>query len=172
MPSEEDGSPFKTGPDAEIWDTSALLKWTDEVRVCLGTSSGLSDEQMEVVSTLLQRLLDDEKRGNTPNLRFIAKTRFDLLVREILSFGSNRRVQRPNLQAMEMQCFALQRVWRKHFKLSSFVSMIEEERQRRMEEISLENVDLDHRNGTWNVDDPKPESYSQGEGSIGFEPGQ
>lgn len=169
--SSEDGSPFKTGLASEVWDTKALLKWTNEVRTCLGTGSSLSDEQVEVVSTLLKRLLDDEKRGNTPSLVFIAKTRFDLLVREILSFGTSHRDQRASLQAMEMQCFAVQRIWRKHFKLSSFVAMIEEERQRRMEEFSLEGVEQD-KDGKWIVEDPKPPCFSEKEGSHGFEPGQ
>lgn len=169
--SKDAGSAYTKG--GEVWDLESLTRLTDEVRTCLGAGSMLTDEQVEVVGTVMKRLLADDKSGNPQGLSFIAKTRFDMLVRDILAVGMQGKEQRANLEPLEMKSFALQRTWRKHFKASVFNAMIDEERQKILEEVSMKNVTLQPGDaGKWIVEEAKPECYSHTEGSIGFEVGQ
>lgn len=159
--------------DGELWDLTSLVKLTDQVRACLGNGCKLTETQVQGLDTVIERLLDDEKAGHRQGIAFIAKTRFDMLVRDILSPGMQSQELRKFPQTLEMKCFALQRTWRKHFKASIFIPLIDEERQKAMEDISLKNVTLENRtDGRWTVDDAQPESFSHTEGSLDFQPGQ
>lgn len=165
------GSCYTKG--GELWDLSSLTRLTDEVRACLGNGTKLTDEQVEVVYIVIKRLLDDDKIGIPQGLDFIAKTRFDLLVRDILNPGTQSQEVRNIPERLEMRCFALQRTWRRHFKASIFVAMIDEERHKDMEAGSLQRVTLESRKeGKWTVDEAKPESHSHTEGSLEFQAGQ
>lgn len=158
----------------EEWDIPSLLHLTDAVRTCVSSGSKLSDEQVQFMETVLQKLLDEDKAGKHQSIPFIAQTRIELLARDIVTTGMHNKNPTSDYSpdTLELKCFALQRCWRKNFRPSYFVSTIDEERQNAMEEISLKNVTLNPEDGRWTVKDAKSEHYSHTEGTLDFKPGQ
>jgi len=158
---------------SETWDIPSLTRLTDEVRTCLAAASKLSNNQVEIVDAILTKLLDDEKGGKIPNLVLIAQTRFDLFIRDIVTAACHKQDQLPrNVESMMTHCFAVQKTWRKHFRPSYFVAVVDEERQRNMEDVYLRNVTLNPKDGRWLVENAAPEAHSHTEGSLGFTPGE
>lgn len=158
---------------SDTWDIPSLTRLTDEVRSTLAAGYTLSDNQVEVIEAILKKLADDEKEGKIPDLTMIAQTRFELFIRDIVTAAIHHKVpQMANIESLMTHCFALQKNWRKHFRSSYFVAVIDEERQRELEEVSLRDVTLDAKEGKWIVENAKPETYSHTEGNLGFKPGE